>query len=294
MRTKKEIKMLKQNTTEWLEVRKNHIGASDAPIIMKESPFKTPYRLWQEKLDLIEQESKTFAMQRGHELEEEARNAYRKCTGISVQPSVVFHPLVKYLMASLDGISCDKKNVVEIKNVCLEDHNIAGDGLIPKKYYAQVQQQLAICNQLFGIESLDYFSYNTSGSHIVKVFIDEEYMKKLYKEAEIFWQHVINFDPPAMCERDFVDMSSNEVWQKAVLNLRASKVLSEKYKMEEENCRKILIDLSEGRNCIGSGATVQKVIRKGNVNYAKIPELSGIDLDKYRGKDIESIRITVK
>jgi putative phage-type endonuclease len=285
---------IKQNTPEWLEMRKNHLGASDAPIIMKESPFKTPYRLWQEKLGLVDSVAQTSSMRRGHELEEEARNAYSARTGISTSTCVVFHPSIKYLMASLDGISSDKKNVVEIKNVCLEDHETAAAGKIPNKYYGQLQQQLSICSELFGIESIDYFSYNTSGSHIVKVFLDEKYIKKLYKEADIFWQRILNFDAPPMGERDFVDMSSNDEWQKAVLNLRAAKVLLEKQKLEEDKYRKILIDLSSGRNCAGNGVTVQKVIRKGMVNYAKIPELSKIDLEKYRGDDIETLRITVK
>ncbi len=43
-----------QHSNEWLELRKNKIGASDAPIIMKVSPWKTPYRLWEEKLGLTE------------------------------------------------------------------------------------------------------------------------------------------------------------------------------------------------------------------------------------------------
>jgi predicted phage-related endonuclease len=43
---------MQQQTPEWLEFRKNKIGASDAPIIMETSPWKTPYQLWLEKLSL--------------------------------------------------------------------------------------------------------------------------------------------------------------------------------------------------------------------------------------------------
>ena len=39
-----------QGTSEWLENRKNHIGASDAPVVMGVSPWDTPYKLWENKL----------------------------------------------------------------------------------------------------------------------------------------------------------------------------------------------------------------------------------------------------
>ena len=37
---------LTQNTPEWLEFRRKKIGASDAPIILEVSTWKTPYQLW--------------------------------------------------------------------------------------------------------------------------------------------------------------------------------------------------------------------------------------------------------
>lgn len=40
---------LLQNTQEWEKFRLQKIGASDAPIIMGVSPWKTPFQLWLEK-----------------------------------------------------------------------------------------------------------------------------------------------------------------------------------------------------------------------------------------------------
>src|SRR5690554_2634085 len=100
---------IKQNTQEWLDLRKHYIGASDAPIIMGVSPYKrsdgrkkTPYVLWMEKLDLLPVEEETFAMRFGKENEEIARKSYEKKIMNSVHPQVVFHPTIPYLMASLD------------------------------------------------------------------------------------------------------------------------------------------------------------------------------------------------
>ena len=113
-----------QQSNEWLELRKNKIGASDAPVIMHVSPWKTPYQLWEEKLGLKESFSSS-AMKRGLEMEESARKAFEKETGLVVFPQVLFHKEHEWMMASLDGIDIEGKNIVEIKCPGKVDHEIA-------------------------------------------------------------------------------------------------------------------------------------------------------------------------
>ena len=64
------------------------------------------------------------------------------------------------------------------------------------------------------------------------------------------------------------------------------------YRIHKEDLRKQLIFLSGESNSRGSGISLCQVVRKGNVDYAKIPELKGIDLEKYRKGSISSWRIT--
>ena len=169
--------MIKQNTQEWLELRKSHIGASDAPIILGQSPWKTAFQLWEEKLGLREPQQINAAMMRGHELEQIARSAYSKHTGVMVEPEVVFHTEKEWMMASLDGLSLDRSIVVEIKCPGEIDHNIAAQGKVPAKYYAQLQHQLAV----IGLKRLHYFSYREDSYHIVEVDRDDAFIKRLYK-----------------------------------------------------------------------------------------------------------------
>ena len=42
----------------------------------------------------------------------------------------------------------------------------------------------------------------------------------------------------------------------------------------------------------GSGVTVTRYWKQGNVAYAKIPVLQGLDLNSYRGKAREKVRVT--
>jgi hypothetical protein len=61
---------------------------------------------------------------------------------------------------------------------------------------------------------------------------------------------------------------------------------------QEEELRKELIFLSGESNSKGAGISLCQVVRKGSVDYSKIPELKEVDLDKYRKDSISSWRIT--
>jgi putative phage-type endonuclease len=278
---------MEQNTKEWLDLRKNHIGASDAPIIMGVSPWRTPYQLWQEKLGLGESQTETQAMRYGKQMEEPARQAYEKYTGNLVCPEVIFHPTKKFMMASLDGLSFDRSIAVEIKNSNSEDHRIAKDGKIPEKYYPQVQHQLAC----LGINMLHYFSYRDGDGVVVEVERDHTYIESLYKEEESFWNKVLNLDAPDLGERDFVKIEDENFARLAAEwgNLTKQLALLEK---KEKEYRAALIARANGQNARGNGITLTKIVRKGAVDYKKVPELIGVDLEVYRKEPVESWRIS--
>ena len=67
------MKHLQQGTQEWLDWRKERIGASDTPCIMGVG-FKTPFQLWQVKTGRVPPDPQNYAMQRGNELEFGARS----------------------------------------------------------------------------------------------------------------------------------------------------------------------------------------------------------------------------
>jgi putative phage-type endonuclease len=146
---------LTQNTPEWLEFRRKKIGASDAPIILEVSPWKTPYQLWLEKTSGSLPPS-TVRQKRGLELEELARQVFEKKTGMIMFPKVVLHPSLDWMMASLDGIDIDGQAIVEIKCPGQTDHDVAKTGKVPEKYIPQLQHQLAVT----GVEIAYYFSFD--------------------------------------------------------------------------------------------------------------------------------------
>lgn len=276
-----------QGSPEWLQMRKNYIGASDAPVIMEVSPYKTYHQLWEEKIGLSNTDYSNKATQYGQEMEEPARRAYEKHTGIIVAPAVVYHPDRSYMMASLDGLSFDRQTAVEIKNVCEEDHEIARSGAVPEKYFPQVQHQLAVLD----LPSLHYFSYRKGDFALIDVLRDDKYLDILYGAEKAFWDLVLNFKEPELSAKDYQKFCSQE-WENMATEWKETNEQLKALTAKEKEYRQALISMANDGNATGAGIKLTKSIRKGTVDYSKIPELDGVDLDQYRKDPVVAWRLT--
>jgi len=274
-----EVIDLKQGSSEWLDFRKNHIGASEAPIIMGVSPWTTPYGLWQQKLGLVKDKDKSRAMQGGLDMEPFARKRYEELCGMAVEPVVLKSKKYSFMIASLDGISKDER-IVEIKCPGDKDHEMAKHGTVPKKYLFQLLQQMVVTGQ----DRVDYFSYRSDDDCIiVPVLLDSlrDQIDELVEREQRFWECLQNLEEPALADSDIQHNDSLE-WM-----LTAGEYLDVKEQLKilekkEADCREKLLALSSGVNSQGGGVILTQHVRKGSVDYSKIPELKGLDLEPYR------------
>lgn len=280
------VEHLEQGSERWKQFRRKHIGGSDAPIIMGVSPWKKPLGLWKEKY-LGEGCFVNDAMRRGAELEPVIRAEYERISGKQVYPAVVVHKHLHWLMASLDGMDLDEGCAVELKMANRVDHEGVRSGRVPVKYYPQLQHQMAAT----GFEEIDYFSYYEGEGLLLTVKRDANYIKDLLERERDFYKCLISGIPPEGSE--VFDISDDLAWEKLVFEYINVKENLERAKAIEEDVRRDLIEMADGRDVRGCGVKVCKVERKGAVDYSKIPELNGVDLEKYRKKGEESWRITV-
>lgn len=279
--------MFEQNTPEWLAMRKNYIGASDAAPILGMSPYKTELQLWEEKLDLTPPQTTTRNMQRGHDLEDTARQELEKMTGLFFLPQVKFHTSIPYLMASLDGIDAENKYIAEIKCPNKIDHEIALAGEVPQKYIPQLQHQLEVCELEMGY----YFSFNGSQGALVKIFRDDKFIKKMLEKEKRFWECVQSFTAPEMTERDY-ESRSDEFWSLAASEWCQINEQMKALESKEKKIRDALISMCNKKNSVGAGIKITRSMRKGNVDYSAIPELKEIEIERYRKNPIECYKIS--
>ena len=275
---------MKQNTTEWHEMRRNHIGASDAPVIMNVSPWRTPFQLWEEKLGVGEKQVETSAMRFGKENEEVARQAYENYTGNLIAPEVVHHPEHKFMMASLDGITMNRDIIVEIKNSNREDHENAKNGIIPEKYIPQLQHQL----DCLKAPVLHYWSFHNNEGVLVETGRDEKYIKKLVAEEKKFWDYVLNFQAPPFTDRDYIDLNDDEDWAKIIREAEKIKKVEEWIKSRKEKNRMKAKERCNSQSAKGSGAIFYRSLKAGNIDYKSVPQLEGLDLSSYRKPSTET------
>lgn len=272
---------VEQGTQEWISLRNNFVGASDAPVILGISPWKTPFQLWNEKMGLTAPKQ-TEAMKRGNYLEPIARQKFVDSVGYEMYPTVSVHSNIPFMMASFDGISEDNKKAVEIKCPGKEDHEMAMDGVIPEKYVPQLQHQMEVA----GLESMYYFSYSENSQKILEIEKDGKFIEKMIKKEKEFWDCIQNLEAPDLTDKDYIKREDEEWMQLAKEWIEIMKIEDRK-----EQIKKRLLDISGKSNTMGGGIKLSKIPRKGNVDYKSIPELNGIDLERYRKGTIETFRI---
>ncbi len=257
-------------------LRRNFIGASDAPIIMGVSPWRTPYQLWKEKVGIEAPQTETQAMARGTEMESKARETLEKIMGRKFPSKRVFSEKYPWMMASLDGLS-DEGEAVEIK--CGKaSHHLALNLKIADYYIPQLQHQMYVAN----LSSISYLSYKSENDFIIlKCERDDEYIEKLIEEELLFWNCVTHAIEPHITERDY-KKKDDFGWMMLCNEWRSVQKAKKQILEREEQIRKEIIESSQDQNCYGSGIKVKKVIKKGCIDYSKIFELSNVDLEQYR------------
>jgi len=274
--------MLEQRSQEWLEFRKNKLGASDAPTILGENPWKSPYKLWREKLGLDENSFVNTAMQRGIDLEEEARNFLSRMLGVEFEPLCLQSDEYPWMIASLDCISKDRKIIAEIK-IPSSPKEIK----IPSFYKGQLQHQMKVG----GYEENLYFNYCPDNIFTLVEYRDDHYIKNMVEKEAEFWELMQGLIPPFSRENDYVEIQDDAFCKAALQWQNLNRQLKE-LETKEKEMRNTLISFARGSNVKGAGIMLSKIVRKGNVDYNSIPELKEIDLESYRKAPIETWRLS--
>ena len=150
-----ELVDLKQGTRKWHRWRALGVGASDAPTVMGENPWKSSGELQQEKLSPRHRTVMTDAMERGAALEPIARAYYCDRRGTHVAPACVQNTVYPWMRASLDGI------------------------------HKNLNQILAVT----GLEKMDFWCFALNRrSILIEVQRNEWYIKRLIEAEAAFWK----------------------------------------------------------------------------------------------------------
>ena len=168
------------------------------------------------------------------------------------------------------------------------DRAAAQEGRVPPQYYAQLQHELEVSRAA----EVHYWSFDGSAGTLIRVGPDREYLKRLLEAEAAFWQRVRDNVWPEPADAE-LDLSADPKWRQVALRYREAKVRLEAATTEEHKLRGILESLATARRTYGCGVELLRSSRKGAVDYAKIPELRGVDLEPYRKPLVPVVRINL-
>jgi len=288
------VSTLNIDREEWLSVRKNGIGGSDAAAAVGLSPYKSQLELWLEKtgrdadLEQPDPNDTTHPVFWGTLLEPIVAAAYTQQTGNRVRKvnAVLRHPTVPFMLANLD------REVVGVPGVQILECKTAGefgsrlwkDG-VPEYVQLQVQHQLAVTGKEAGDVAVLLCGQSLQVHRIER---DDVLISRLIELEAQFWRYVETDSPPpadgsesadralrCLYPRDAgttVDFSDDRNLSAAFADLVSVRADIETREQLEAKLKQRL------QQAMGEGS--RALFETGSVTYKRSKDGSGIDLKR--------------
>jgi predicted phage-related endonuclease len=107
-------------------------------------------------------------------------------TGIMFFPAVGVHESIEWMAASFDGVSIDRKAILEIKCPGKKDHKQALEGKIPRHYFPQIMHQIEVA----GLDMSYYYSFDGESGVILEVKRDQAFIDMMLAKEKEFWDSI--------------------------------------------------------------------------------------------------------
>ncbi|QPK64039.1 YqaJ viral recombinase family protein [Methylomonas sp. LL1] len=300
-----------QRSDAWRQWRSQGVSASEAVIVMNRSPYKTPWRLWAEKIGLVLEASldNNPLIRAGIQQEPEALQCFEDKHELMLLPLCGESEQYPLMRASFDGLS-DANEPVEIKcphettflDVVLNREASAAYQL----YWCQVQQQLLVAEAQRGI----LFFYHQGQDVEFEIQRDENFLTALIESAMDFWASVkYKKEPIKDPERDLYlpKGHAERQWQQlaATYRQRALTILdlkSQLNQLEDEQSRiedTLVALMGDYVAAEHSGLRISRFQSQGAIDYKAAlqvlqPDIQASDLEAYRKPSASRVRVTCR
>ena len=282
-----EFKLV-QGSPEWKAARLRHVTASNVAAVLGQSPYKTKLQYFEELIsgeEPVVSEAKQKLFDIGHNAEIEGRKWLEQEQGEKFPPMVVVPNDVPCLMASLDGFNVEDNSIFESKYVGAAALSALqkNPGAIPNHHMIQVQAQLLATNA----RGCHYFAMDTSGeSVLVWVTPCLQMMDEIKTEVNAFYADLLDGKAPEPSDADWLVTQDSRFARMFEIKNHLEEMEKEFDKLKEEVAKEYT-----AKRVRSNGLTMVRSITKGNISYKDVPEIQGVDLEKYRGKSRSSVTI---
>lgn len=179
-----------------LRERNSGLGASDAPVALGLSEWRTPFELWLEKVGRGQPFEETMPVQVGKALEPVILSAFMQKTGLVVSDAQrqIVDPANPWRWVTLDGRVSDGA-LLEAKAISWtpDQWGEPGTDQVPMPYVVQAQHGMACTGAVLCYVPV---LFEAKRFEIYKVQRDEALIAAITEREREFWRRVIENDPP--------------------------------------------------------------------------------------------------
>lgn len=183
---------------EWLALRHEYIGGSEAGAILGMNPYKSAYTLWAEKTGRIQEFTGNITTKTGAYLEDFVARLFEEESGKKVKRcnAMMVNDRYPFAEANVDRLVMGEKSLLEIKTTnSLPNMKRLRSGEFPDTWYAQCTHYLAVTE----LEKA-YLAVlvNCREFYIFELEREEAEIEALMRAEEDFWNLVKTNTPPAV------------------------------------------------------------------------------------------------
>jgi len=298
---------ISQRSSEWFAARRGRITASIVGAILGNNPYKSRDDVMRDKVRQsfgLEQEFQgNDATRFGEKYEDLTIQEYFFTTSKHIEESgLIIHKDYDYLACSPDGL-LDENGGLEVKTPYRAKKAYS---LAEKAYYRdQVMFSIIVADKQYW----DFYCCVLQEKDGSLLNIDDHLETATREEAESWWSE--NFPKLEAFYQEFKAIIADEKLAKPYLEPKVKDVSDDKQfiilessyaqaksefdkaeaKLKEVKDQMIEFAKEAGQSIEGNYNKVLKVTRKGSINYKKVPQLEGVNLEEYRGKSTEYFTI---
>lgn len=285
-----------QQTEKWHTDRVGKITGTKPAVILEKNPWQKPddlirsmvreYHFYvNDNQDAAPEFTGNVATQWGNDHEQDARKLHQfECDIKVVGTGFIPHPKYDWIGCSPDGLIGDD-GIAEYK--CPYSQKIPDK---PDDHY-EIQCQFNMW--VTGRKWCDLFYWTPEKSKRFRINYDPDFIAFNFPFIEAFYHRYLSELDNTDHLQPLVSERTDAEYVNAAQLYRIAKNALQEAQDAEKNARQTLIDLADGKACKGQGVTVTPYQRAGNVQYKKIPQLEGVNLDDYRAKASTQYRVTV-
>ena len=290
----KLVKTQDLSRDQWLTVRKQGIGSSDAAAAIGLNPYKSQLELWMEKtgrdgnLPKTDPNDETSPMYWGTLLESIVAAHYTKRTGHKVRRinAVLQHPHEPWMLANLDRevIGAPDVQILECKTAGINGARLWKEG-VPEYVQLQVMHQLAVT----GKQAADVAVLICGQElQIHRIERDASMISRLVALERAFWRYVEMDEPPPADGSDSADVALRCLYPQDSGNtldlsqdLEMSAVFSDLLAVRQVLTTNVLLEAQlKQRIQQRLGESTKAVFETGDVTWKRSKDGTGFDVTR--------------